>query len=80
MANDEGDSDVTINAFEMSDSWVFLRASTVEHDLEKLPFILSQALSDWLMKNPTYRVRATLPLVASGFTVGIHVWFDNADS
>lgn len=80
MASEDGDSEVTINAFEMSDSWVFLRASTVEHDLEKLPFILSQALSDWLLKNPNYRVRSTLPLVASGFTVGIHVWYDDVSA
>jgi len=78
MATDGDDkTDVTINAFEMTDSWVFIRASTIEHDLEKLPFILSQALSDWLIKNPDNRVRATLPLVAGGYTVGIHIWFDN---
>lgn len=75
-AESNGDTDVTIEAFEMTEGWVFLRASSIEHHLEQIPFVLSQAMSDWLLDNPHFKVRSTLPVVASGFTVGIHLWYD----
>lgn len=70
------DADVTVNAFEMREGWVFLRADSIERDLEQIPFVLSQALADWLLDNPEVVVRQTLPITAAGHTVGIHVWYD----
>lgn len=73
------DSDLTVNAFEMRSGWIFLRVDSVERELNQVPFVLSQALSDWLMDNPSIVVRHTLPITASGHTVGIHVWYDSSD-
>jgi len=30
----------------------------------------------WLKQTPSLKVRATLPIVANGNTVAVHVWFD----
>ncbi len=75
-SDDEPQDELTVDAFEMADGWVFLRVRSVEQDFDQVPFVLSQALSDWLLENPDYRVRETLPITAGGATVGIHVWYD----
>ena len=37
---------------------------------------LSKAVVAWQKQNPMLTVRATLPMVANGNTIAVHVWFD----
>lgn len=43
---------------------------------ENLPFYLHDFFQKWLVRNKELTVRTTLPIVAGGNTVAIHVWFD----
>ena len=68
---------VQIDVIRLGPGWALVKAG--EHQgppLGELPMWLHQALTDWLKENTEYRVRSTLPLVASGQTIAIHVWFD----
>lgn len=40
------------------------------------PFLLSCSLRDWLAERPSFRVRASVPIVQHGQTVAIHLWYD----
>jgi hypothetical protein len=44
-----------------------------------LPLDLAEVLQKWIFAKPV-RVRATLPIVRKGNTIGIFVWWDNGDS
>jgi hypothetical protein len=67
------------NAVTLGPGWVlFLASPSDPPPAEELPFALSQAVEQWLKSQPGVRVRATLPIVSGGNTVGIHVWYDEA--
>jgi hypothetical protein len=34
-------------------------------------------MEQWLRSQPAVRVRSSLPIVAGGNTVGIHLWYDS---
>jgi len=61
---------------ELAKGWVYVRAENPPADAARLPHILNDAICRWLKQNPTLRVRTTLPIVAGGNTVAIHVFFD----
>ena len=44
--------------------------------MERLPHLLNDAFCRWLKQNPNVKVLATLPIVADGNTVVIHVFLD----
>ncbi|HWE36576.1 MAG TPA: hypothetical protein VG406_08420 [Isosphaeraceae bacterium] len=50
----------------------------MEMELERLPALLDRTLTYWLADRPSLRVRTVLPVVEDGFTVAIHVWYDDA--
>ena len=81
MASNSGseqpsDSQVTIDRIEMGTGWVCFQAGEMEPDPDQLPGYLNHAFYSWLQRNPEFKVRTALPVVASGNTVAIHVWFD----
>ena len=43
---------------------------------EDLPLYLSKTVAAWLKQTPSLTVRATLPIVANGNTIAVHVWFE----
>ncbi|MEX0718573.1 MAG: hypothetical protein WD066_18415 [Planctomycetaceae bacterium] len=55
---------------------MFFQAGTISPTPQQLPHLLSRTLTNWLEANPSLVVWATLPIVAEGTTVGIHVWYD----
>jgi hypothetical protein len=65
------------NAVTLGPGWVlFLASQSDPPPAEELPFALSQGMEQWLRSQPAVRVRATLPIVSDGNTVGIHLWYD----
>jgi len=67
---------ITIERVDMGTGWVCFQAGKKPPSPEKLPAFLNHAFHSWLQRNPEFNVRATLPIVESGNTVAIHVWFD----
>jgi hypothetical protein len=53
-------------------------ADTANHPSD-IALIINRAFNDWLLKHPTIRVRAALPITRDGQTVALHVWFDRPD-
>jgi hypothetical protein len=47
-------------------------------ELESIPDMLSMALRDRIRDHPAAKVRSALPVIANGYSVAIHVWFDGA--
>ena len=65
-----------INRLDMAPGWAVFVASGTPPQPEDLPLYLSKAVSPWQKQTPTLKVRATLPIVANGNTIAVHVWFD----
>jgi hypothetical protein len=70
------DQQVQIDRVDMAAGWVCFQAGAKPPPLEQLPSFLNETFYNWLLRNPEFRVRATLPIVEKGYTVAIHVWFD----
>ena len=79
MSDGNGSSKVNIDRVQVGEGWVFFEAGKSKPSLDKLPLLLSGAMSEWLRENPANVVRSTLGIVANGVTVGIHVWYDVAE-
>lgn len=79
MSNGNEPQRITVNAVVMGEGWMFFQPgepTTTPHSPSDIPFHLHQAICAWLHDHPGNHVRTTLPLVSSGNTVGIHVWYD----
>ncbi len=72
---DDGDQ-ITIDRVEIETGWVCFQGGVTPPPADQLPFYLNDALSTWLKNNPEFSIRAVLPLVVSGNTVAINIWFD----
>ena len=72
-----GDGGIDIGVVEMGRGWVLFRAGIgPSTDLERVPGLVSESLVQWLGSHPGVRVRTTLPIAQAGFTVAVHVWYD----
>ena len=72
-----GASKGVTNAVTLGPGWVlFLASQSDPPPSEDLPFALSQGMEQWLRSQPAVRVRATLPDVLDGNTVGICLGYD----
>ena len=65
-----------INRLDMGTGWACFLASGTPPKPEELPLYLSKAVAAWMKQTPSLTVRATLPIVANGNTIAVHVWFD----
>ena len=70
--------EVCVDRFDMREGWVVFMASDPPPKPEQLPLYLSKAVAAWQKQTPSLKVRATLPIVAGGNTVGIHVLLDSS--
>ena len=68
--------EVRVDRFDMREGWVVFKALEPPPAPEQLPLYLSKAVTAWLKQTPSLTVRATLPIVANGNTIAVHVWFD----
>ncbi len=66
----------TIDRFDIRPGWVIFKAGKSAPPPDLLPLMLSQTIGTWLRQTPHLVVKSTLPIVAQGATVEIHVWFD----
>lgn len=71
-----GERQILIHCDELAKGWVYIHAETPPTDPSQLPYILNDALCQWLKQHPEATVRATLPIVSGENTVAIHVFFD----
>ena len=60
----------------MREGWVCFMAAEQPSNPDEVPLYLSKAVAAWQKQNPMLTVRATLPIVANGNTIAVHVWFD----
>lgn len=67
---------VNIERVDCRDGWCVFAPGKPAPKNDDLPFLLNDTLQGWLIQNPHITVRAVLPIVSKGNTVGIHVWFD----
>lgn len=72
--NPNGHSKITIVATQLADGWVYFNTSDPRSD--ELPNYLNKSLVDWLKAHPNAKPRATLPIIAEGDLIAIHLWFD----
>ena len=72
----DDNSEITIDRMEMGTGWVCFQAGDNPPPLEELPAYLNQTFYSWLQRNPKFNVKTVLPIVESGNTVAIHVWFE----
>lgn len=74
---------VNIVIEELGPGWLKLHAVLAsdfqrEVELERLPGLIDRTLTDYFMKRPGLKIRATMPIVEDGLTVAAHVWYDPA--
>lgn len=72
----ENDNPVTIDRVEMETGWVCFQGGDTPPAPEQLPLILNDAIANWLMNHPEFKVRTVLPIVSNGNTIAVNVWFD----
>ncbi len=72
----EQEIEITIDRIEMGTGWVCFQGGDNPPPPDQLPHILNDALSEWLVRNPEFKVRTMLPVVVDGNTVAINIWFD----
>ncbi len=65
-----------VNRLDMAPGWAVFLASSTPPKPEDLPLYLSKAVAAWQKQNPMLTVR--LPIVASGNTIALYVWFDRS--
>ena len=70
------DNKVTIDRIDMGTGWVCFQPGENPPPAENLPALLNHSFYTWLQRNTEFTVRTVLPIVESGNTVAIHVWFD----
>ena len=66
----------TINRIEMGSGWVCFQGGENPPPPDQLPYVLNEALNEWLMRNPEFKVTSCLPIVVNANTVAINVWFE----
>jgi len=71
-----GEPQVLIHCDELARGWVCIHGESQPTDPVRLPYLLNDDFCRWLKENPKVKVRTTLPIVANGNTVAIHVFFD----
>ena len=69
-------SEFPINRLAMGTGWTIFAALGMPPKPEELPLYLSKAVAAWQKQNPMLTVGATLPIVANGNTIAVHVWFE----
>ncbi len=72
----ENQNEITIDRLEMGTGWVCFQGGENPPPANQLPYFLNDALSNWLSRNPEFKVRTVLPVVVEGNTVAINVWFE----
>ena len=70
------DKKVTIDRIDLDTGCVCFQPGEYPPPPENLPALLNRSVCTWLQQNYEFTVRAVLPLVESGNTIAIHVWFD----
>jgi hypothetical protein len=70
-----GHGKVRIHTTKVSHGYTIIHTD-VKTIAEGTPVILSQSVEKFLKENPTFRVRATFPVVKDGQTVAVHLWYD----
>jgi hypothetical protein len=74
--------DIVINVEEIAKDWVVIRPALSEFrkevELERLPLLINKTLVAWLKERPSLKVRSTLGIVERGWTVALHIWFDQS--
>ena len=65
-----------VDRLDMAAGWACFLASGTPPQPEELPLYLSKAVAAWQKQNPMLTVRTTLPIVANGNTVSVHVWLE----
>lgn len=65
-----------VDRLDMAAGWACFLASETPPTPNQLPLYLSKEVAAWQKQNPMLAVRATLPIVANGNTIAVHVWFE----
>ena len=65
-----------VNRLDVETGRACFMASGTPPEPEDLPLYLSKAVAAWQKQTPTLKVRATLPIVAKGNAIAVHVWFE----
>jgi len=72
----EGPEPVTIN-FNLKAPGYLIICPANQLDIPKgISVYFTHAFHEWLLKNPQYRLRASVGIVEDGQTVMFHVWYD----
>ena len=72
-----GDGDVEVGTIVHTERWVEFRAGpTSGMDAPRVPRLLNKMMIQWIMDHPNVLIGATLPIVEHGFTVAVHLWFE----
>jgi hypothetical protein len=70
------ENSLTIERVEMGTGWVCFQGGDPSPPPDQLPYYLNDAVSNWLLRHPQFRVRTVLPVTVAGNLVAVNVWFD----
>ena len=76
MNEQKSENEVTIDRIEMGTGWVCFQGGEKPPPVDQLPYILNDAVTDWLTRNPEFKIKTVLPIVVEGNTMAINIWFD----
>ena len=76
MIGEEKSDGLLIERVDIDTGWVRFQAGNPPPPQNELPVALESAFATWLTRNPAFKIRNILPIVADGYTVAINVWFE----
>ncbi len=68
--------EVKIQATVIGPGWVVFEVVVSSPGNFPAGYWIHRSMIEWLRERPQVKVRASVPIMASGETVAIHLWFD----
>src|SRR5262245_35518019 len=72
--------DMTTMVVEMEPGWVYVKVGEAKPDPSRTELLLRRTIEEWFAKRPTFVITKATAITNHGEMLGIHVWYDLAQS
>jgi len=71
---------VTTVAIELETGWMFFKVADPKPEPSRMEFLLRTTIEVWFAERPTLTIRKATAITSQSEILGVHVWYDQADS